>query len=181
MSAVESLFPTWSPHIRRYVRQAAARCGDRVGPADVDDIVSDVLLTLLRGGLECFRGESEPQFRAYLRVISQRATWALATRRSRERSVAEELVASTTAMSAPPAEVEFDCRTPLGREDRIYLQALMRAGSRAELAREKGVSRAAVSQRLQRIDRRVGRAPQRSQEAHEGWLRVQARATVRRR
>ena len=181
MSAVESLYPTWSPHIRRYVRQAVSRCPGRVQFCDVDDLVSEVLLQLVRGDLERFRGENDAQFRAYLRVICQRTTWALARRRRREQAIAEAIEGASQTRSIPPQSVEFDCSSPLALEDRTYLRQLLRAGSQAELAREQGVSRSAVTQRLQRIQARLGRAPAPRREAHEGWLRREAALTVRNR
>ena len=61
-----------------------------------------------------------------------------------------------------------DC--PLSREDADYLTALFASGSRADLARQSGVSRAAVTQRLNRIRTRIDSLPSQQKGAAKAWI-----------
>ena len=68
------------------------------------------------------------------------------------------------------AEAERVAESPLSEADQAYLRQLLAAGSKAELARRAGVSRAAVTQRVQRIRRRVAELAPRERSSHEVWL-----------
>ncbi|MCA9489149.1 MAG: hypothetical protein KC621_04485, partial [Myxococcales bacterium] len=84
----------------------------------------------------------------------------------------------SASMPRPDAHVEIRSDTPLPDNDRAYLEDLLRAGSKAELARRSGVSRAAVTQRVQRIQNRVAELSQHERLSHEAWLLQTARTVV---
>ena len=75
---------------------------------------------------------------------------------------------------SPDAGFELTPDSPLAADDQRYLTALLQAGSKAELARVTGVSRAAVTQRIQRIQERIRSLGPRERASHEAWMQQQA-------
>ncbi len=164
----------------RVGRLAQSRYGDVLAVADRDEAVGEVLLELMNGALAGFRGESLGELLSYVRRITDRCVWRAAHRRIRERDALDgevgEIVAEWHArVPSPDALVHMVPECPLAEEDEAYLRQLLAAGSRAELARQAGVSRAAVTQRVQRIKTRIARLPEREQSAAEAWMRHAAR------
>lgn len=167
-------------YTRARVNRLAARQRSGLASQEVDEIVATVLLDLLRGGLASFRGDSLPELIAFTRTIADRTTWRFLRRAQRERDALDQAGADglapvgAHAFSAPDAHVEPMVQSPLTEPDVVYLQALLRAGSKAELARHAGVSRAAVTQRVQRIVERVGALSDDQLARHVVWLRQEA-------
>ena len=102
----------------------------------------------------------------------------------RERNAVERITDDRDArwtmaqVRAPDASAEVSPESPLPPEDQTYLIALLQAGSKADLARVAGVSRAAVTQRIQRIRDRIDSLAPRQRAAHEAWLGHQATAVL---
>lgn len=164
----------------RVGRLAHSRYGDVLAVADRDEAVGEVLLELMNGALAGFRGESLGELLSYVRRITDRCVWRAAHRRIRERDTLDSEVGDLVAdwharVPSPDALVRMVPECPLSDEDEAYLRKLLAAGSRAELARQAGVSRAAVTQRVQRIKKRIARLPEREQSAAEAWMRHAAR------
>ena len=129
----------------------------------------------MSGALARFQGRTVGELLAFVRTISDRLVGHAAFKRIRERdSLAGELgetVRNWTGTEPMPDEVVRlvpDC--PLSQEDADYLTALFASGSRADLARQNGVSRAAVTQRLNRIRTRIHALPNMQQSAAKAWI-----------
>ena len=142
-----------------------------------------MLLQLLQGSLATFRGESVPELLGFVRTVADRTTWRTIRRRDRERALlqkeATEIVEGWSArLPAPDVRGERTAVSPLSEADQDYLISLLRAGSKAELARVAGVSRAAVTQRVQRIRNRVSELGANARMQHEVWLTQAARRVV---
>ena len=174
------LFLTLAGYVdRRTQRVVRSRYDDLLSVAEREEVVSEVLYELLNGALLGFRGETMPELLAYVRRISDRFCWKAAQKRIRERDVldgpAGEVVRTWfSAPEAPDHGAEVVPPCPLDERDADYLVALLASGSRAELARAQGVSRAAVSQRVQRIKSRISQLSSDEVEDAEVWLRHQA-------
>jgi DNA-directed RNA polymerase specialized sigma24 family protein len=163
----------------RVTRIACSRYGDVLSAPDREEITGEVLLELMNGALVNFRGHALGELLAFVRCITDRCCWRAARRRLRERDalngeIGEEVATWTATMPAPDALIQFVPDCPLDPEDEDYLLQLLAAGSRAELARHAGVSRAAVTQRVQRIKNRIGKLTTRQQSAAEAWMRHKA-------
>jgi DNA-directed RNA polymerase specialized sigma24 family protein len=158
--------------------------GDAFGPTDAEDVVGEVLLELATGALARFRGGSLPELLAYVRTMTDRTVWRLVRRRRSERALldgpAEEEVRSWTA-PAPGPDVEGGPRpTALPADDAEYLTALLEAGNKADFARHAGVSRAAVTQRVNRIKSRISALSAGERDAVDAWLHTEAVRALRR-
>lgn len=164
----------------RVGRVTGGRYRDLLGNADQEEVTGEVLFELMNGALAGFRGGCLGELLAYVRRITDRCVWRAAQRRIRERNALDGELADTVAawnaeMPSPDALVRFVPACPLSTEDETYLRQLLAAGSRAEMARQANVSRAAVTQRVQRIRRRISALPAREQSAAEAWMRQAAR------
>lgn len=155
----------------------------RLSPCEQEELVGEVLLQLMKGGLATFRGGSLPELLAFVRTITDRLAWKRVRRRDRERNALD--TAGVDGMEAwtgegpkAPNEIELDVESPLSEKDRDYLLDLLRAGTKAEYARRAGVSRAAVTQRVQRIKARIAELEPQQRMAHEVWLTRTARAVT---
>ena len=118
-----------------------------------------------------------------VRTIADRCTWRAVRRHERERAAIAGLRSEDGAgwVAIPPrpdAEAERDPQSPLDTKDQEYLLALLAAGSKAELARRAGVSRAAVTQRVKRICRRIDELEAMDRMAHEVWMKHAARSAL---
>mgnify|MGYP001341379360 CR=1 FL=1 len=88
-------------------------------------------------------------------------------------TVGDMLGINPEALTAPGAEKgtnSLRCEVAEGDEDAVYLTALFASGSRADLARDRGISRAAVTQRLTRIKSRIDALPRRQQSDAKVWI-----------
>jgi DNA-directed RNA polymerase specialized sigma24 family protein len=83
-------------------------------------------------------------------------------------------------VSRPDEEVELAVDSPLRPKDQAYLLELLQAGTKAELARRTGVSRAAVTQRVQRIRSRIDALAQQDRLTHDVWMSQAARRVLER-
>jgi hypothetical protein len=171
-------------YIYKRVFYITKTCGsDRMSTAEVEDLVSEVMLQLINGSLAQFRGQSVPELIGFVRTVTDRRIWRTRTRRiqnqemlKRLRSQKPDFLMST--LEAPDAVVEFDSETLLSEEDERYLEALIRAGSKAEYARQLDKSRAAITQRVKRIVGRIEALASADQLAVDSWLQRVARRTL---
>lgn len=168
-----------------YARKRVIRISHRskLSTSEQEEVVGDVLLMLMKGSLASFRGGSLPELFGFVRTITDRATWKVVRGRERERAAMEaadlEDMKSWTGAAPKAADLlDLGVDSPLDAKDQQYLTDLLRAGTKAELARKFGVSRAAVTQRVRRILTRVETLDMGGRQAHEAWLNRQARIAV---
>ena len=156
---------------------------DLLSEAEVEEVVGEALTQLISGGLARFRGESVPELIAFLRTVADRNLNQPAWRRLRERRLLDRQGTETVHAwtSSPPAPDSCD-PTPdviaLNQTDQDYLRELLTAGSKVALARQRDVSRAAVSQRVSRIQARVAALTPRERADVDAWLRQAAREVL---
>ena len=176
------MFGVLMKYAHKRVINVSNRCGGKLTPSRQEEIVADILLQLMDGGLARFRGGSIPELLAFARTIADRTTWRAIKSTEREQAALAEnngaLARDWTSAPKSPDDMEILAETPLAQADQEYLLALMRAGTKAELARTAGVSRAAVTQRVQRIISRVEALSNGERMAHEVWMRQSARAVL---
>jgi DNA-directed RNA polymerase specialized sigma24 family protein len=172
-----ALFHKLLEQTHRRVRWLSShRCHGLFSESEQEEIIGDVMYQLMEGGLVRFRGETPAELHAFVRTIADRTTWRAADRRIREREIVErvhiEMDARWTSRtsSTPDRFVDWVAESPLSEKDRTYLRALIQAGSKAELARRDGISRAAVTQRVQRIRDRIAALEPGDRASHEGWM-----------
>ena len=173
------MFQTLMKYAHKRVLLVDRRCGGRLAPVRREEIVADVLLQLMQGGLARFRGDTLPELLGFVRVIADRCTWRVIRRSERERDAltgvgSEEIRSWTHLPPAPDEHLEVVGQSPLADNDLTYLRSLLEAGSKAELARRSGVSRAAVTQRVQRIRARIDALSGQERMAHEVWMKQTA-------
>lgn len=152
-----------------------SRYADLLDEADQEDVVSDTLVQLISGALQRFRGETIAELIAFARTVTDRRLWRLARRRIAEREAlrgeGEETVRSWIAPSLRPDQSLIVIPpSPLNENDTRYLMDVVCSGSQANYARHHSVSRAAVTQRLQRIKRRIRTLSPDDQDRAEVWL-----------
>jgi hypothetical protein len=181
-----ALFQTLLRYIdKRVALQIRTRCHGLLSDTDHEELVGEVLYQLMRGGLARFRGDTMPELIGFVRTATDRITWRAADKRLRERdAVAAVQAADDTpwtrdTVRAEAHAVEITAASPLSDDDQDYLRELLFAGSKAELARRREVSRAAVTQRIQRIRDRLNALPAPARAAHEAWLHALAAETLR--
>ena len=172
----------------QYVDRRVSLVGRRFVPdlllrSDLEEVVSEVVTTLIDGGLARFRGETMPELVGYVRTIADRSVGHRARRRINERAAlidgGAEAARDWCVRLADPeqaARLVPDC--PLTEDDERYLFELLRAGSKVELARSQGVSRAAVTQRVRRIEARIAALAPRDRAAARAWLEHAARQVL---
>lgn len=179
-----AMFQVLMRYAHKRVIVVSNRCGGRMPASRQEELVADILLQLMDGGLARFRGATLPELLAFVRTIADRTTWRAVRAEDRERNTFTEgdaeLARDWTATLRPPDQTELVAETPLPEADQTYLLALLEAGSKAELARIAGVSRAAVTQRVQRIVARVEGMTFDQRIAHEVWLEQSARGVLER-
>ena len=164
-------------------RRVKTRCRNRSMSHTVkEEIVSEVLLQLLRGSLSRFRGESIPELFGFVRTITDRTMWRVIQAYEREATAITSLGDEqwNAKVSRPDEEVELAVDSPLLPKDQAYLLELLQAGTKAELARRTGVSRAAVTQRVQRIRSRIDALAQQDRLTHDVWMSQAARRALER-
>lgn len=177
-----ALFEVVCRYAERRLATVSRRCGNALSETEREELVGDVLLQLMQGSLASFRGETLAEFLAFVRTICDRSAWRVIRRKERERSAVETegslLEDWSVDLPRPDAFLEVRAESPLPDADRQYLLALLQAGSKAEYARRSQVSRAAVTQRVQRIQQRVLELSLAERLVHEAWLEQAARAVA---
>jgi len=163
----------------RVRRHARSRYPDLLSAADEEEMVGEVLYQLMSGALARFRGGTVAELLAFARSVCDRVVWRTARKKRRERDAldgeaGDHVRAWSGHVASPEQAVRIVPDTPLSEKDQHYLLDLLKAGSRSEYARQAGVSRAAVTQRVQRIRARIHLLSERDQEATEAWLRASA-------
>jgi DNA-directed RNA polymerase specialized sigma24 family protein len=151
----------------------------------VEEAVSDVLKRLMCGALVRFRGETLNELFGFVRTITDRCVWRLAQKKLRERDALEgegreDAEGWYGTIRHPEALVEVIPEVPLEEPDMTFLQNLLEAESKVEYSRRHGVSRAAVTQRVQRIRRRIAKLEPEQRRTVDAWLHQQARAHLQR-
>ena len=160
---------------RRVESTSRRRFSDVLAPADREELTADVLLQLMSGALSRFQGETVSELLAFVRTISDRLVAHAAFKRIRERDtlageVGDQVREWTSAERRPDELVRLDPECPLSSDDAAYLEALFASGSRADLARDRGISRAAVTQRIARIKTRIDSLSTFEYSAAEAWI-----------
>ncbi|MBN2798266.1 MAG: hypothetical protein JXX28_03900 [Deltaproteobacteria bacterium] len=178
-----ALYELIARFVQRRIFSAASRCcSDTMGESDLDEVVADVMFQLVTTSLTAFRGETPNELYAFVRTVSDRTLWRTARARWRERETladeAERMEDWFARLASPEEAVRILPDPPLAEADQDYLRQLLDAGSKVEHARRHGVSRAAVTQRVQRIQQRIADMSTRDQETVEAWLEVTARQAL---
>jgi hypothetical protein len=160
---------------RRVDLTSGRRYSDILSKVDREEIVGEVILQLMSGALGRFQGSTVAELLAFVRTISDRMVGHAARKRIRERNtlageMGDEVRSWMGQQAAPDQAVRMNQVCPLTEEDADYLTALFAAGSRADLARDKGISRAAVTQRLNRIRNRIDAMPSKHQINARNWV-----------
>src|SRR5690606_23529728 len=128
------------------------------------------------------RGATTGELLAFVRTVSDRALWRAARKVHRERDALAEddgAIRDWNADIANPDDlVHLVPDAPLSDEDQEYLRGLLFAGSKVAWAREQGVSRAAVTQRVKRIQSRIAKLSVGDQLAVDAWLHRAAHEVV---
>ncbi|MCB9780041.1 MAG: hypothetical protein H6742_15860 [Alphaproteobacteria bacterium] len=175
--------------IAKYVHQRVQRrCTGRyagvLGSAEQEELVGEVLYQLIGGALARFQGETVASLLAFVRTVTDRTVGHAARARIRERDTldsdaAREIEDWSAELPSPERCVHVVPDSPFDDKDEQYLEELFAAGTKAELARTQGVSRAAVTQRVQRIRTRIERMEPHEQQRAEAWLEHLARRSSR--
>jgi len=157
------------------------RCyADLLTSDEVDEAVAEVLRCLITGALARFRGETLNELFAFVRTITDRVVWRAAQKKLRERSIlegdgGEAALEWHTSSSEWKANVEVVPDVQISEKDQDFLRALVAAESKVNYARAHNVSRAAVTQRVQRIRKRISQLEPKHQRAVDAWLHLEAR------
>lgn len=178
-----ALFQDLMKYSHRRVLGVSRACGRILTDAEQEELVGEILVQLLSGALAHFRGTTVPELLAFVRTIADRTTWRAIRTAERERRTAwrassEAPERFTAQIPRPDQYFEIIPDSPLPEQDQTYLRSLLEAGSKAELARRAGVSRAAVTQRVQRIVAKVTVLDANGRAAHEVWMAHEARRAI---
>ncbi len=181
----KALFLTLSRYVEGRVRWfGRARGADLFGDPDLEEIVGDVMYQLMLGSLAQFRGGSLPELLAFVRTVTDRCLWKQARKRIDEKraletdAVADVLRGRQFSPRRADELVLLLPESPIDPKDQEYLEALLAAGSKAAYARDAGVSRAAVTKRVDRIKSRIDAMEESQKEAAQAWLEHAARRAV---
>ena len=170
------LYTTLARYAHRRVETIARRrFSDVLGAPDREELVADVLLQLMSGALARFQGSTVAELLAFVRTISDRLVGHSAFKKIRERDtlageVGDHVREWISVEQRPDEAVRLVPNCPLTQEDADYLEALFTSGSRADLARDMGISRAAVTQRISRIKNRIESLPLLKRSAAKAWI-----------
>jgi hypothetical protein len=178
-----ALYSTLARYIERRVRHVVRHAAsDLIAGSETEEIVADVLLQLVTGALAQFRGDSLGELTAFVRTVTDRRLWRVIKRKVKEKRMMEKIAPEAARMRQaqlrPDQLVKIVPDLPLSDDDEAYLRALLDAGSKAELARRRSLSRAAVTQRVQRIQRRIAALQPQQQLAVDAWLEQAAREAL---
>jgi hypothetical protein len=177
-----ALFVTLSKYIeRRVFAFVRSRAADIIGDGEMDELVGEVLFQLMAGSLAQFRGGSLPELLAFVRTVTDRFLWRTARQRLKERTALEQMGDLTAGLAPERADetILLAVDPSIDARDREYLEALLQVGSKAAFARKVGVSRAAVTKRVDRIRARIAALPPLERQAAEAWLVQAARVAAR--
>ncbi len=165
---------------RRVQRVVRTNAPTLLSASDQEDIVAEVMIQMVQGSLLSFRGETVRQLLAFTRTVTDRCIWRAIKKARRKQQIEQLADERPVALSQANQErmVIMMGENPLTDEDERYLEALIAAGSKAELARQRGSSRAAITQRVQRIQSRIEKMNDRDRCAVEVWMEHQARASI---
>ncbi len=171
--------------LARYVHgRVSHRCANRyrglLGNGEQEELVAEVLIQLISGALARFEGDNLAALLAFVRTVTDRTVGHAARRRLRELRLVEgadaaRIEAWHAVFGSVDQSVVDSPSSPFTERDRAWLEELFRAGSRAELARQAGLSRAAITQRLQRVQERITRMEPGQRQQAEAWLEEVAR------
>ncbi|NOY24533.1 MAG: hypothetical protein GXP62_01535 [Oligoflexia bacterium] len=166
--------------LARYIHgRVGRRCAGRyygiMGSAEQEDLVADVLTMLISGALARFEGHTVASLLTFVRTMTDRTVGHAARARIRERDAlngdaATDVEHWSSRELRPDQVLRFVVESPFSDADCAYLTDLFRAGTKAEYARTHGVSRAAVTQRVQRIRARVAHMADQDQALAHSWL-----------
>lgn len=177
----KSLFAMLAEYCARRVQRVVRTNAPRLlSASDQEDIVAEVMIQMVQGSLLSFRGETVRQLLAFTRTVTDRCIWRAIKKARRKQQIEQLADERPVALSQANQErmVIMMGENPLTDEDERYLEALIAAGSKAELARQRGSSRAAITQRVQRIQSRIEKMNDRDRCAVEVWMEHQARASL---
>ncbi|TVQ93141.1 MAG: hypothetical protein EA397_05040 [Deltaproteobacteria bacterium] len=178
-----ALYGTLAGYIERRINGVARQAApDLLSACECEEVVADVLYQLIATSLAQFRGETLGELIAFVRTISDRTLWRKIKRKAREKKALRddrpEIERWNSHAPRPDDLVHLVPDLPLPEADEAYLRALIEAGSKAELARQRGLSRASVTQRVQRIRRRIDQLEPQQQLAVDAWLEQVAREAL---
>jgi DNA-directed RNA polymerase specialized sigma24 family protein len=178
-----ALFGTLARYVERRVHHVVRHAAsDLIAPSEAEEVVADVLLQLMTGSLATFRGDSVGELTAFVRTVTDRRLWRVIKRRVKEKRMLEEVrpehAHGRASIDRPDQLVRIVPDLPLSEADEAYLRELLEAGSKAELARRRSLSRAAVTQRVQRIRKRIDQLKPQQQLAVQSWLEQTAREVI---
>jgi len=172
------LFGVLMRYTNKRVFRTCMKCGTVLNPCDREEIVADVLLSLMEGSLARFQGQTLAQLLAFVRTVADRTTWRAIRRKETERdalrSVDADMVRDWISVPSSPDSTELRVSSPLTASDQKYLRELMIAGGKANLSRRLNVSRAAVSQRVARIRQRIASLSATDSVTHGVWMKQAA-------
>jgi hypothetical protein len=160
---------------RRVEKSSRRRFSDVLAAPDREELVAEVIYQLMSGALARFQGHCVAELLAFVRTISDRQVGHAGFKRIRERNTlageaGDHIRAWMDHEVRPDEAVQLQTKCPLDTEDATYLTALFSSGSRADLARDMGISRAAVTQRISRIKRRIDTLSSFEQDAAQAWI-----------
>lgn len=178
-----ALYGTLASYIERRINGVARQAApDLLSACECEEVAADVLYQLIATSLAQFRGETLGELIAFVRTISDRTLWRKIKRKAREKKALRddrpEIERWNSQAPRPDDLVHLVPDLPLPEADEAYLRALIEAGSKAELARQRGLSRASVTQRVQRIRRRIDQLEPQQQLAVDAWMEQVAREAL---
>lgn len=164
----------WTDHEARICWRS--RYGSLLTSEEADEAAAEAVDQLLHRALAGFRGGSPAELYGFARVVASRTVSRIARHRSRDRSSLAMLRvwehADLLVGAAPPPSCSAPAALPLSDADRSYLESLFAVrGSKAELARQLGVGRSAVTRMVQRIMTRIDELPDSERDQVGRWAR----------
>lgn len=178
-----ALYGTLARYVERRVRHVVRHAAsDLVSASEAEEVVGDVLLQLMTGSLATFRGSTLNELTAFVRTVTDRRLWRVIKRKVKEKRMLETVEPHQAhaggSIRRPDELVRMVPDLPLSDKDEAYLRELLAAGSKAELARRRSLSRAAVTQRVKRIRNRIEKLQPKQRLAVDAWLRQTAREVL---
>ncbi len=164
----------WTDHEARISWRS--RYGSLLTSEEADEAAAEAVDQLLHRALAGFRGGTAAELYGFARVVASRTVSRIARRRSRDKSSLAMLrvrESNDLAQTAPPpSSFSGASALPLSDADREYLESLFAVrGSKAELARQLGVGRSAVTRMVQRIMTRIDELPDSERDQVGRWAR----------
>jgi RNA polymerase sigma factor (sigma-70 family) len=149
------------PHFQAVGRRALRSF--RLSSVDQDDLLSDTLASLYGGGLSQFRGETLPQFLAFLKtVVRNRAIDVVKARGRWPLAEADEEITGQAAGDISHEVADEECLTflrqevsRLGRQDRELYLMKARGMKEREIAEQTGRPPGTVASQIARLLERL--------------------------